>query len=116
MIWYNFILPLVLTVVIECLVARLFGIRKRSDLLTVMLANTITNPLVNLISYLLFHFGLAALIRRMIVYLILEPLIVVVEAGIYRYNLDEEINGWLLSLAANLTSILGGLLCLKMFY
>ncbi len=64
----------------------------------------------------MFHFGLAALIRRLIVYLVLEPLVMVVEAKIYRYNLDEETSGWLLSLAANLISILGGLLCLKMFY
>ena len=116
MIWHNFLLPLLLTVLFECLAAWFFGIRSRQGFLTVVLANMITNPLINLASYLMFHFGLAALIRRLIVYLVLEPLVMVVEAKIYRYNLDEEINGWLLSLAANLTSILGGLLCLKMFY
>ena len=115
MIWNNFILPLVLTVIIEAAVAWCLKVRKPSDLLTVVLANAITNPLINLLNYLMYHFGMADSGRRAVLYLVLEPLVVVVEALLYRYNLDEDVNGWLLSLAANLLSIIGGLLCWKIF-
>ncbi|MBQ6655640.1 MAG: hypothetical protein IJM79_08995 [Erysipelotrichaceae bacterium] len=116
MIWHNFVLPLALTILFECLACYLLGIRTPSDQLTVILANVITNPLLNLINYLMFHYGMSDGMRNAIIYAILEPLVVVAEALIYRYNLNKDVNHWLLSLIANILSITGGLLCLKMLY
>ncbi|MCR5066595.1 MAG: hypothetical protein K6A14_00865 [Erysipelotrichaceae bacterium] len=116
MIWHNFVLPLVLTLLFECVACRLMGIRKPSDQLTVILANVITNPLLNLISYLMFHYGVSDPLRKAVIYAVLEPLVAVAEALIYRYNLDEDVNHWVLSLIANISSIAGGLLCLRIFW
>jgi len=50
------ILGLLLTVLFEIILALLLGIRKTDDLLFVLLANVMTNPVVVLISYLCIYF------------------------------------------------------------
>ena len=105
---------LVITLVIECLIAIILGYRKR-DLLNVFLVNVLTNPLVNSISIAInYHYGLK---YRNIALIILEALAFLVEGFIYFKCLRKrKINGFILSLILNLGSYLTGLLVNYLIY
>lgn len=96
------IICLVCTVIIEISFAFILKIRKK-DLLTVLLVNVLTNPLVVSIStgINLFH----GAEQKRISMIFLEITAFLTEALIYKYSLDnKKINPFLLSLLLNLSS------------
>ena len=103
-----FLKPLLLTLIFELLIAFLLGLRGK-DLLLVFLANLITNPLLSLLVGGMNTFLSAGQIQ-LVVYLLLEPLIVLFEAFLFQHYLNKKRNGLLLSLLLNGGSILGGIL------
>lgn len=103
-----FLKPLLLTLIFELLIAFLLGLHGK-DLLLVFLANLITNPLLSLLVGGMNTFLFAGQIQ-LVVYLLLEPLIVLSEAFLFQRFLNKKRNGLLLSLLLNCGSILGGIL------
>lgn len=98
---------LVLTVIIELLLALILGVRNKKDIINVILVNVITNPIVVMTPIILYlNFG--SLISK-ISLLILEVLTVLVEGLIYKKVLEyKKINWFLLSLILNVTSFIIG--------
>ena len=94
---------LLLTIVIEVLFALLFKVRDRKDILNVILANIITNPIVVILPhYISFNYGFKL---YDVILIILEILTVIVEGFIYqKYLKYKKINPYLLSLLLNLLS------------
>ena len=97
---------LILTIIIEVLVAYLFGYRKK-DLVNIMLANIITNPIVVVVPvYFNIKYGI---LERNIVLSILEILTVIVEGFIYnKYFNKRSMNTYKLSLILNIITYLAG--------
>lgn len=107
-----FLYPLALTLVIELAAAYMIGVRSRHSFLIIFLANCFTNPLLTIsISFL----PAEAVMRKLIIYCIFEPVVILSEFLIYRYDLEEDIPPFRLSLFLNLASVLGGLLWLSFF-
>ena len=98
---------LLLTIIIELILALILGVRDKKDIVNVILVNVITNPIVVLIPIIIYiKFG--GLFSR-ISLLILEVLTVVVEGLIYKKVLKyKKINWFLLSLILNVASFLIG--------
>ena len=99
---------LVLTILIECLIAFFLKYRKK-DLLNILLVNIFTNPIVSSVPvYFNVKFGVSG---RNISLLILELLVLVVEGFMYhKYLNNKKINPYLLSLILNGSSYLLGVL------
>lgn len=98
---------LLYTIIIEILIAYLIKIRRKKDIINVILVNCITNPLVSSIPvYFNIRFGL---IERNISLIILEILTVLTEGYIYKRVLNyKKINPYLISIILNTTSYLIG--------
>ncbi len=107
-----FLYPLILTLVFELAAAYVMGVRSRHSFLIIFLANCFTNPLLNICISLL---PAQAVMRKLIIYCIFEPVVILSEFLIYRYDLEEDIPPFRLSLILNLASVLGGLLWLSIF-
>ncbi len=99
---------LILTIIVECLIAFILGYRKK-DLLNILLANAITNPIVSTIPvYVNVKYGL---LYRNICLLVLELLVLIVEGYIYKkYLKNRKINPYILSLILNISSYLIGMI------
>ena len=99
---------LLLTVLIETLIAFLIGYRKK-DLLNVVLVNIMTNPIVFIVPvYINIKYGI---IYRNVVLLILEILTIFIEGLIYyKYFSSKKINPFILSILLNLSSYLLGVI------
>lgn len=104
----TFLKPLLLTLFFEVLLAFLLEVRGK-DLLLVFLVNLVTNPLLSLTVTALRAF-LTVRQTFLIIYLLLEPLIVLTEACLYHRYMNEKRIFLLLSLLLNCGSILGGML------
>lgn len=98
---------LILTIIIELVLALILGIRNKKNIINVILVNVITNPIVVLTPILIYlKFGHTMEIISIIV---LEVLTVIVEGLIYKKVLDyKKINPILLSLILNAASYLIG--------
>lgn len=107
-----FLYPLTLTLIFELAAAYLTGVRSRHSFLIIFLANCFTNPLLTISIFLLPAEGF---MRKLIIYGIFEPIVILSEFLIYRYDLEEDIPPFRLSLILNLVSVLGGLLWLSIF-
>ena len=98
---------LLLTIIIELIVALILGVRDKKDILNVILVNIITNPVVvvsQTILYIKFGYNV-----EMIGIAILEVLVIIVEGLIYKKVLDyKKINPFLLSLLLNAASFFIG--------
>ena len=103
-----FLKPLLATVAIEAAGAFCLGVRAARDLALVALINLITNPLINLAALLLRQSGF--LYAEAVIYLLLEPLVVLVEYLLYRAHLESGIRPFRLALLLNAFSAIGGLL------
>ncbi len=108
------IICLVITVIIECLVAFILKYRKK-DLLNILLVNVLTNPIVSSVPvYFNYHYGIKS---RNIVLLILEIVTIIIEGFIYVKVLKRrKINGFILSIILNGSSYLLGLLINSIIY
>lgn len=107
-IFFILLYCLVLTIIIEGLVAFILGLRKK-DLLITVLTNIATNPLLNAISILLLvYIGYRSYRIGVIV---MEILVVFAEGLIYKFSLDyKKINPFILSLILNVVSYVSGLI------
>ncbi len=105
---FSFLIPMALTAVIEMGVGYLLGIRNVRGQLLIALANIVTNPLLHLIAGLLYlRMDLSAV--HLVIYLVLEPLVILLEGWIYRMGLDMS-HPYRNSLIMNAVTIAGGLL------
>lgn len=100
---------LLLTIIIEVVIALILGVRDKKDLLNIVLVNILTNPLVVVIPiYFNYEYGL---LGRNISLFILEILAFAIEGLIYIKVLNyKRINGLLLSLILNLASYFSGVI------
>jgi len=98
---------LLLTIIIELIIALILGVRNKKDIINIILVNVITNPIVVMSQTLLYiKFGYNI---EMIGIAILEVLVVLVEGLIYKKVLNyKKINPILLSLILNALSFLIG--------
>ena len=94
---------LLLTTVIETVIAIIIGIRHKKDILNVILVNVVTNPLLNALQiYIGFKHGENA---RNIAIIVLEMMAFLVEGFIYyRFLENKKYNGFLLSFILNCSS------------
>lgn len=101
------LLCLSITIAVEMLCSIFLGLRKK-DLVNVLLANILTNPLVVVIPIaVLFYYNRIA---SYISLFILEVLTVIVEGIIYKkYLNNRKINAFVLALILNVLSFLVGL-------
>lgn len=99
---------LILTVLIETLIAFILGYRKK-DLINVILVNVMTNPIVVMIPvYFNVKYGI---VERNIALGILEIVTLFVEGFIYYKFLERrKINPFLLSLILNFSSYIAGVI------
>ena len=105
--------PLFLTILFEGIAAFLMGYRTLSQQLRILFINAVTNPVLVYFSLLLmYHLGIGK--ATYLIYLLLEPLVILAEYLYYRRAFSGK-NCFLLSVTLNLISILGGLLCQKLF-
>ena len=106
----SLIVSLVLTICIELSVALLIGVREKNDILTVIMVNVLTNPVVVFIVNLLGGIGVSET-TYWIVLVIMEILAVVIEGKIFEKILKfKGISGTELALANNLISFLIGVI------
>ncbi len=98
-----------LTIFSEVLLAIVLGIRKKKDIINIILVNILTNPLLVSITVAInFYLGIKA--RHTSLFL-LEILAFLVEATIYKKVLEnKKINPYLLSLLLNVFSYIVGLI------
>lgn len=95
------------TVVIEGVLAFLWGVRRAADQLVVLLANVLTNPLLVSVGYwILFRFGTRG---YNIGTAVMEVLVVLTEGWIYKRILTQQKHPFVLSLLCNAGSFLIGL-------
>ena len=110
---YLFIKPLILTILFEGTAAWILGYRTLSEQLRILFINAVTNPMLVYFSLLLmYHLGIGK--ATCLIYLLLEPMVILIEYLYYRKVFPGK-NCFLLSVTLNLISILGGLLCQKLF-
>ncbi len=103
---------LILTIVIEVIVAWLFGLRNKTELLTLILVNVITNPLFNYFFMVNGRFHLISQVN--VLTLCLEVGVVLAEWRLLVYVLRRGAKQMLaLSAAMNATSFLAGFLILR---
>ena len=104
---YYFIKSLLITIIIELLIAWLLKIRDKKDILNIILVNVFTNLLLNaIIIYVNIFHGVR---ERNISLIILEIFIVFIEGFVYSKVLKyKRINFYLLSLILNISSYLLG--------
>ena len=108
--------PLILTVILELAGAIvLFNIKDKKDLILVILVNIITNPLLVYFSLLLMYY-LDISTGTLATYLVLEPIVILVEYLIYKKYLTGRNNCLIISLTLNMISIIGGFLCQRIMY
>ena len=104
---------LVLTVVIEAVFAFLYGVRTKYGQLIVLLANVITNPLLNAILTVVSFYLSPALYYYFLVPL--EIIVVLAEGRIYKEILQPEMNPYFFSFLLNVCSYVIGTGIIKLF-
>lgn len=107
----NFLLPLLITIIIEVLVALLLNYREGRLLLLIIVVNLMTNPLMNFISILIYQLGLSAFFYEIII--LLEVLLIPLEWQLLSYAFpDKKKELFKLSAMMNLCSFTLGLVLL----
>ena len=102
---------LVLTIAIEVSLAWLIGLRSKTELLTVVLINVVTNPLLNYLNVVNDHFHLVS--QAVVLMLCLEVVVVLAEWKLLVYVLRQSARKmFVLSVMMNAASCLAGLLIL----
>ena len=103
LLFWGLLLPLFLTIVVEGLLSWLF-LKDKHDIIKVILVQCMTNPVLNLIVYLNRVYGL---VDEVVLTVLLEVVVVVVEAVIYRKQFSHKNVGkaWWFSIVANAVSV-----------
>lgn len=102
-----FISSYVITIATETAAALLFRIKSARDLTVVLAANTLTNPLINLL-YMLAVLKLGIVGARPLLFA-MEAAVVICEALIYRKLIPTLERPFAFSFAANMASFLMGI-------
>jgi hypothetical protein len=103
-----YLVALLLTILIEVLVALIFGFRSKKEILSVILVNLITEPLLNYFLLINSLFSLVAVNIQFL--LLLETIVILTEWRLLVYTLQRNSKRLLvLSLIMNLTSFAIGL-------
>lgn len=96
------------TILIECTLAFLLKIKEKKDYINIILANTITNPIVVTLPIFIYYFYFNYFYYRFTFYL-LEIITVILEGFIYdKYLKYKKINPYALSLILNVSSYIIG--------
>ena len=105
---------LLCTIIIECIIGFIIGVRNKKDFLNIILVNIVTNPIVVSVPiYVMINYDYNA---RYTTLYILEVLAVIVEGLIYSKVLKyKKINPFLISLILNLGSYFIGEVINKIF-
>ena len=99
---------LILTIIIETIVALIIGIRNKRDIINVILVNILTNPLVVTLPFLAYQV-INKNVYKPTLY-VLEILVLFVEGFIYhKVLIFKRINPYIISLLLNVTSYIIGL-------
>jgi len=109
----KYLLVLLLTVVIELIIALFFGFKKKSQIIVIICINVITNPVLNYLLLLNYHFSIIK--TELLLILFLEILVVLAEWRILVYALHQENKKlFILSLVMNSCSYLSGVLIFQL--
>lgn len=112
MILFGFVRTLVITEIIEIIIAFFLGWRGKRFYTALILINVITNPILNCILMILNSFN----INNLVYAPILEFLVVIVEWKLFEYALGKCQNKYFsLSLTINLSSYLLGVIYLSKY-
>ena len=108
----SFLLPLVLTIVTEVIVAYVFGFRKKTEIITIIFINLLTNPILNYLLLVNGYFSFFEINPTLILFL--ELAVVLAEWRLLIFALQKSPKQLLiLSLAMNLCSYIIGALLLR---
>jgi hypothetical protein len=108
----NFLLALLLTISVELIIALLFGYKKKSEIIVIICINLITNPVLNYLLLLNFHFSFIK--TNIVVILLLEILVVLVEWRLLVYALQANSRKlFILSLVMNFCSYITGVMIFR---
>ena len=105
---YIMVRCLLLTIIVETIVAIALGVRNKKDILNIILVNIVTNPIVVSVPvYFNVRYGV---LERNIILSILEIATVITEGYVYKKVLNyKKINYFILSLILNIASCLVGI-------
>lgn len=108
----SYLIALLLTIVIEVIIAIFFGYRKKSEIAAIIFINLITNPLIN---YLLIINGYLKIITiSTATILFLEMIVVLLEWLLLIFTLRQNSKKlFILSLVMNLCSYIAGVLIFR---
>lgn len=106
------LIPLFLTVLLECAGGCLLGLRQGKQQFLILLVNCLTNPLLVVTSqFLMYNMGRET--GLILTYALLEPCVIAAEGILYRNRMPGTDMPFRLSLILNMITIAGGLLWLK---
>jgi len=86
--WRFFLIPYLVTILVEMILSILWGYRTRRDLLTIFLVNTLTNPLVSALRYLSGQMVPSAALRTVIL-IVLEIAVLLSEWKLFQKFLSK---------------------------
>ena len=105
----DILLALTLTIIVEVIVAFLFGYKDRTSIQSIMLINLITNPVLNYLVSVLSFLGILPIGTTLI--LILEAFVVLIEWRLLMFALKKDWKSMLLlSLVMNMASYIIGII------
>lgn len=105
----SYVIALLLTILIEVFVALIFGYRNRIEILSVILLDLITQPVLNYFLLINNYFGLVSANTQFI--LLLEIIVILVKWRLLVYALDRNSKRlFVLSLVMNSASLVVGFL------
>jgi hypothetical protein len=105
-------LVLLLTIIVELIIACFFGYKKKSEIIVIICINIITNPVLNYLLLLNNHFSFVKL--NLFVIPFLEIVVILVEWRLLVYVLSGKSGNLLiLSLLMNFCSYVSGVLIFK---
>lgn len=107
----GWLISLTLTLLLELVYARFWGIREKHDLLLTALVNILTNPVVVFVSYFIHFRGMKQYYG--LITTVMEILAVVTEALLFKKYSRTISRPWLFSLSANAFSFAVGKLINK---
>ena len=110
----SLIISLILTIFIELYISMLIGIRKRNDIITIIAANTLTNPIVVFTAIILNNFNNVLLYWTIVI--IIEFIVIFIEGKLYEKILNfKEISSFKLSFINNTVSFMVGVIIVILF-
>ncbi len=107
-------IPLLLTIIIECLLAFLLKIKRKNDIINIIYVNCITNPILNYLMIVIDYFFSKRIFNIILIFL--ELMVICFEYNFYKKNSSyKKVNPLLLSWILNLSSFTLGLIITNFF-